>query len=336
MKLEILQVPDCPNVSVLEGRIRQAIDGEPIDVQIVHRVVDTAAGAVAAGMTGSPTLLVEGTDPFAVPGQVPSVSCRLYRSESGAVSGAPSVAALRAALHLDTSSKTLGSTSAGADVDCCACAPGTVSATAALSWRRAAARPATPAERAVHHAILRGLASQGCVPSTAELAVLAGENDASAQQVLSRLHEADMIRLGASGDIESVYPFSVSPTPHRVRIASGARVYAMCAVDALGIPAMLDTDVVIESADPLTGPPITVTVRDGIAAALPQTTVVLVGAQAGSGPSVQTCCNDLNFFGDRQTAQTLADAHPKVGGVILDLADAQQLGTRIFGNQLRD
>ena len=29
-------------------------------------------------MTGSPTLLVDGADPFARPGQPPSISCRLY------------------------------------------------------------------------------------------------------------------------------------------------------------------------------------------------------------------------------------------------------------------
>ena len=91
---------------MLEDRIREAIGSEPVEVDIVHRVLDTVATAAAAGMTGSPTLLVDGKDPFAVPGQVPSVSCRLYRSELGAVSGAPSVVALREALHLADSSAT--------------------------------------------------------------------------------------------------------------------------------------------------------------------------------------------------------------------------------------
>ncbi|MRH91659.1 alkylmercury lyase [Nocardia sp. SYP-A9097] len=97
MKLEILQVPDCPNVPVLEDRIRQAAGKS---VEIVHRVIDDLDQAEAAGMAGSPTLLIEGRDPFATAGQVANVSCRLYRSESGGLEGAPSVAALREVLDL--------------------------------------------------------------------------------------------------------------------------------------------------------------------------------------------------------------------------------------------
>jgi hypothetical protein len=49
-------------------------------------------------MHGSPTLLVDGTDPFAAPGEAPSLSCRLYRDAAGRTSGAPTVGALRRAL----------------------------------------------------------------------------------------------------------------------------------------------------------------------------------------------------------------------------------------------
>lgn len=98
MKVDILQVPACPNATLLERRIAQAVAGEPIDVTITHRVVEDETGATETGMTGSPTLLVDGRDPFAEPGSTPSVSCRLYRTADGAADGAPSVGALRAAL----------------------------------------------------------------------------------------------------------------------------------------------------------------------------------------------------------------------------------------------
>ncbi len=52
----------------------------------------------AGGMHGSPTLLVNGADPFATPDQPPSLSCRLYRDASGRTGPAPSVQALRQAL----------------------------------------------------------------------------------------------------------------------------------------------------------------------------------------------------------------------------------------------
>lgn len=95
MKLQILHVPDCPNTSLLITRLEQS--GRPT-AGVELSVVRDEAEAAALGMTGSPTLLVDGVDPFAAPGQSPSMSCRLYLDEDGAVSGAPSVAQLRTVL----------------------------------------------------------------------------------------------------------------------------------------------------------------------------------------------------------------------------------------------
>ena len=97
MKLQVLHVSDCPNSAVLTGRLAELLDARG-DVMVEHRVIRDEAEAAASGMTGSPTLLVDGTDPFAVVGQTPSLSCRLYIDEAGAVSGAPSLAQLQAAL----------------------------------------------------------------------------------------------------------------------------------------------------------------------------------------------------------------------------------------------
>ncbi|MFE3223676.1 alkylmercury lyase family protein [Nocardia sp. NPDC059228] len=331
MKLEILQVPHCPNVAVLEDRIRQATAGHPIVLEISHRVIDDPDDAAAAGMAGSPTLLVDGVDPFAVPGQVPSVACRLYRSESGGIDGAPTVGALRAALQLEPIDAPDDSRAAG---DCCAPSDTEGSLAPGLTTWRRAAQPADPAEKEIHQAVLRGFAATGRPPSATELARIAARFDVLAESVLARLHAADVIRLDAAGAIASAYPFSTSPTRHRVRITNGATVYAMCAVDALGVPAMLGTDAVVISADPSTSEPVEITIRDGELTAQPATTVVFLGARAGEGPSADSCCNDLNFFTDRDTAQRWSDAHPHLDGTILDLAAARRLGEDIFGAQL--
>ena len=51
-------------------------------------------------MTGSPTILAEGADLFARPGQQPSsLSCRLYRDEHGHLGPAPTTVQLREALN---------------------------------------------------------------------------------------------------------------------------------------------------------------------------------------------------------------------------------------------
>lgn len=102
MRVEILHVPDCPNVAVLEQRLHEAAEAAgSVGLEVTRRVVADLETAVAVSMTGSPTLLVGGVDPFARPDHTPSMSCRLYLDEAGAIAGAPSVAALRRALDGD-------------------------------------------------------------------------------------------------------------------------------------------------------------------------------------------------------------------------------------------
>ncbi|GLW96811.1 thioredoxin family protein [Microtetraspora sp. NBRC 16547] len=96
MDVTLLTVPDCPNLPLLEARLAEALSGRP-DVHITCQVVTDHNQAQALGMHGSPTILVDGLDPFAEPGQPAGLACRLYRN-AGGVSGAPSVAELRAVL----------------------------------------------------------------------------------------------------------------------------------------------------------------------------------------------------------------------------------------------
>jgi hypothetical protein len=332
MRLEILQVRGCPNVALLEGRIEQALVGVAAEVELVHRVIGDQQDATAAGMVGSPTLLVDGRDPFATAGQLPSLSCRLFRDDQGGVEGAPSVAALREALGL-AAAVAADDPDRAADV-CCAPVAGADSAAASLGSARFRAAPSDPGEAAVHRCILQAFARHGAPPSMVELASAAFPFGSPVDEVLARLLAADVIRLTASGRIEVAYPFSALPTRHRVRLADGGEVYSMCAVDALGIAFMLDTDEVIESSDPVNGNPITIIVEGGEPIGQPTTAVVFVGVRSGSGPSADTCCDYLNFFTDRPSAQAWADLNPHVVGGILELSEAARLGQTIFGGLL--
>ncbi|MER7693054.1 hypothetical protein [Streptomyces sp. NPDC097610] len=97
MRVEMLTVADCPNGPVLKERLAFAL-ADRADVELTVHVVDDQAEAERRGMRGSPTLLVDGRDPFAAPGTAASVSCRLYRGLNGRIGGAPSVEELRQAL----------------------------------------------------------------------------------------------------------------------------------------------------------------------------------------------------------------------------------------------
>jgi hypothetical protein len=96
--VELLTVPDCPSRTLARQRIVEAFAAAGFAVPvIVERVIDTPQAAVAAGMHGSPTILIDGTDPFADASGEPSLSCRLYAAAAG-LAGAPGVEDLVAAL----------------------------------------------------------------------------------------------------------------------------------------------------------------------------------------------------------------------------------------------
>lgn len=306
VQVQVLHVPGCPNLALLLERLDEALgDREAVTTHLI----ETDEQATTLGMAGSPTLLLDGVDPFDNPEQRPGLSCRVFRDGEGRAIAAPSVIQLRTALIAAQAATNLS------------------------AWRSRAA-PTEPAERAVHQTILRAFAATGRPPGAEELDDVAASFGTSSRRVLSALHTADAIRLDPAGHIAVAYPFSTTPTRHVVRIANRIDVYAMCAIDALGVAAMLTADVVIASTDPTSGLPITVTVTGGRATWEPTDTVVFVGAQAGGGPSVDRCCNYLNFFPSIAAARAWAMAHPHVPGQILNPADAAQLGARIFGHLL--
>jgi hypothetical protein len=97
IELTVLSVPGCPNVALLEQRLAEALAGRP--AVRVRLVIASADEAARYGMCGSPTLLVNGHDPFAVPGTVPALTCRIYPGDGGRLEGAPTEEALRRALE---------------------------------------------------------------------------------------------------------------------------------------------------------------------------------------------------------------------------------------------
>jgi hypothetical protein len=155
-------------------------------------------------------------------------------------------------------------------------------------------------------------------------------------RVLGELADGDFLCLDHAGQITAAYPFSALPTRHRVRTAGHATVFAMCAIDALGISAMTGLPVVIESADPSTGEPVTVEVDGASSRWDPATAVVYSGRASNdcAGPSASVCCGYINFFATRTAATAWAAAHPDITGGILTQDHALQVGIDIFGQLL--
>ncbi|MEU9207717.1 organomercurial lyase [Streptomyces sp. NPDC048415] len=316
MRITLLTVPDCPNAPLVRERIGQALDGRTPEVELVE--VTDEAQAARLGMTGSPTVLVDGTDPFAVPGAAASVSCRLYRSPDGRVEGAPSLADLQRALYV---------AKAGEDSDC-------PPMDAAGRGGRGRLAPVSGGLRAMQQAILRSFATTGQAPEPADLEQVADPSGRDLREILADLAAEDFLTLDDQGRIRAAYPFSATPTAHRLHLADGTEAWAMCAIDALGVPDMLGTDAVITSADPVTGETVTVTSTGGHMTWRPTTAVVYVGQRSCTGPAADIACGALNFFTSGRTARSWAEQHPDFTGKAIDQTRAEALGRSVFGSLL--
>jgi hypothetical protein len=198
---------------------------------------------------------------------------------------------------------------------------------------RGRAHGLSDAERELYHWVLRHFAERGR-PSGADLRAGLDELGLDRGAALARLAREDLVHLDPAGEIAVAYPFSGQPTRHRVELAARHAVDAMCAIDALGMAAMLDQPIEIHSSDPMSGESITVRVEpSGEAAWNPAGAVVLAGSQR-HGPSYQGSCGVLNFFASPANAERYLVEHTNVVGQPITIPDGVAAGTAIFGEAL--
>lgn len=86
----------CPNWRTTQ-RDLTALIAEGLDAIIGYEPIDSQETAIRKQFRGSPTVLIDGADPFPDPNAPIGLACRVYRSESGP-SGSPSLGQLRVAI----------------------------------------------------------------------------------------------------------------------------------------------------------------------------------------------------------------------------------------------
>jgi hypothetical protein len=98
---------------------------------------------------------------------------------------------------------------------------------------RQAALPS--ALKTLHRRLLSAFLTEPGVSDPAVVAGLAAKLGLEPREALAALAAADLVHTDpATGRISVAYPFSGRPTSHRVGLAGGPTVSAMCALDALG------------------------------------------------------------------------------------------------------
>lgn len=80
MEVTILRIEQCHNADLLTARLEELLSGRGISLRTV--VVSDEQDAVRQGFHGSPTLLIDGKDPFPAPDSPVGLSCRYYPNGS--------------------------------------------------------------------------------------------------------------------------------------------------------------------------------------------------------------------------------------------------------------
>jgi hypothetical protein len=91
----LLYFDGCPNWRTTDQHLGDLVD--EFELRVSYRRVETAEEAQRLDFRGSPTVLIDGHDPFAVGNEPVGLSCRIYRTPQGAA-GSPTLDQLRAAL----------------------------------------------------------------------------------------------------------------------------------------------------------------------------------------------------------------------------------------------
>jgi Alkylmercury lyase len=185
-----------------------------------------------------------------------------------------------------------------------------------------------PAARRLYALILYRF-SEGGPPERDELSRLGVGGDA-----LSELVERDLVQLDPDGRIAAAYPFSAAPTRHEVRSRDGRAYWAMCAIDALGMPHLLHDAAEIRAREPGSDRTITIAI-DPAAQTLhtdPADAAVVV-ARAGDGCIAACACPHINVFASVAAAERYLAAS-NLDGAIVDVAAAAAAGRRTFGDLL--
>jgi hypothetical protein len=202
--------------------------------------------------------------------------------------------------------------------------------------RKSASQAALPpALVTLHRQLLRTFLASGRPPRAAELRQLASMLGLAPREAMQRLADADLIHSDpVTGAATTAYPFSGVPTPHVVSVDGAPMLYAMCAIDALGIPLMVGRDAVISSVSPATCDTITVERRASRWLWQPATAVVVIVGTGAAGPSLRCTCPFIAFHATPEHAAAYLQHAAPADGRILTQSEAVDAAEAEFGRLL--
>lgn len=291
MDITIVHVADCPNVDLARHRLETALGQLGLHATIHQRLVTSEHDANTAGLRGSPTILIDGHDPFDDGSEAAGLACRLYRTETGA-EGAPSVLNLVEALR---------------------------------RHRRRSPLERTPSDdlaQQIRRAAFDRLRT-GHTIAPSELADQLSAQPGRIATALDELTQAGLIEQDPTGAIVGAHGLTLTQTRHQL-VLDGTVLHTWCALDAVGIPAALGTDAEVTTRCGSCDRPLTLTIRAGMPE--PPGDMVLWLPREACTNVRQQFCPHANLFCDRDHLDRWRIRAGQPNGDVLTVADATSLG----------
>lgn len=99
MKITLQYFDGCPNWKTTDAHLTTLISDRGLDNTLDYQLIDTPEAAVEHQFRGSPTVLIDGVDPFAEDDTPVGLACRIYATDHGPA-GSPTLHQLEEAIGI--------------------------------------------------------------------------------------------------------------------------------------------------------------------------------------------------------------------------------------------
>jgi hypothetical protein len=154
----------------------------------------------------------------------------------------------------------------------------------------------------------------GRSPTIKELGSFLKKSDEDIIRALDELEKKGdfLLRKKGTQEIVSIYPFSLIPTEHQIILEDGTKLFAMCAVDALGTPIMFNKNVRIVSRCEQCKQEVTVEIENEEIASLSHPNLMICSPKSQVYPAAEITCPLVNFFCSKKCADEWIVENPQM------------------------
>lgn len=166
----------------------------------------------------------------------------------------------------------------------------------------------------VLRSIFRIILKHGKSPTMEELRLSLKRSEEEITHALDELEKKGdfLLRKKGTQEIASIYPFSLKPTEHHIILEDGTELFAMCAVDALGMPMMFNRNVKIMSRCKECQREMVFEIKNGEITHMSHQDATICSSKTQVYPAAETTCPLVNFFCSKKHADEWLEKNLKL------------------------